>query len=600
MNRRWNKSWVFAAVASLALASGAAAQSVWTNQAGGDFNTAVNWDPNGVPGAGANAWLSGAAGIPGAMTISLSAAASVDRLWAHLGPIPELTFDLAGYQLTALTTNAATPLSKDSSNIDGAFRFLDDWTASGNMIVTSSAPGGVLQGNVLRGATLATAGPVNLTFAGSNLFVNLNGTSSHNYLFEESTGTVTFAAGVTVRSSRPFHVGNARNGGGALGDPNVTWLITDPGTTFTNINQFMYVGRGAGQTTLVVSNQASVYVGSQVWAGENAATTASWGTNGLGTILVTGTGSRFEASNNINLGTHMGNEEGTAGGFLFVTNGGLVRTSVRIVLGEARSHADVGTNAYALGRIHVSGAGSVAEIGTDWFIGMAGRGEAFVTDGGSVTSANIRIARGDTTQSAADKWTNAAPYGLLVISNQNSVVRSRDLELGASHSPNAQAHLIVADKAHLDIQRTDGNAQITLRASPDVRMTVSDALVTSSNLTANAGTTIRLELGGPSDDALIQLSGVLARNGTPNLEIGLLPGFSANVGSDIVLFSFASASGAFNGWTSGEDYVIGDYTFNYRETAGDIYLYTVIPEPGTLGLIAAGLGLAAILRRRRR
>ncbi|TAL06105.1 MAG: hypothetical protein EPO07_02400, partial [Verrucomicrobia bacterium] len=88
------------------------AQSTFTNTAGGDWNTAANWNPNGVPAEGTNAV------IASAVTVSYSApmaASSVGTVVARAAGV--LNIAASGFNVD---TNGLAVLSNPAIMVSGA------------------------------------------------------------------------------------------------------------------------------------------------------------------------------------------------------------------------------------------------------------------------------------------------------------------------------------------------------------------------------------------------------------------------------------------------------------------------------------------------
>jgi fibronectin-binding autotransporter adhesin len=124
-------------------------------------------------------------------------------------------------------------------------------------------------------------------------------------------------------------------------------------------------------------------------------------------------------------------------------------------------------------------------------------------------------------------------------------------------------------------------------------------LTVTGNVTFNAGSTAKIEIGGATAGQFDELivSGILAAGGT--LDVDLTGGFIPNIGQSFDVFDFASATGTFaldlpalpagRAWNTAALLTTGTLSVAAGATA--------IPEPGAACLLA--LGLAGTLRRRR-
>ncbi|MDZ4198348.1 MAG: PEP-CTERM sorting domain-containing protein [Kiritimatiellia bacterium] len=606
---------VMAAGIGLAMAGSVSAQLIsWTNTGGGLFQTPENWDPNSVPGA-ANVAAFNTPDVN--YTVTLNAPVTVNRIWIQ--PLGDLNFtlDLNGNTLTGTNTDNAF-----SNNVAWAGR-------THNVIVMSSAPGAVLSVPRLRVSNATATSTNNFTLSGSNLMVNLTG-SADNIFNHAGNGLIVFSDGVKVTSTWALQFA----AGGQTTHPNTTWILTDPGTVVTNSrpSTALIVGKsGTNMPTMIISNGAAFYASAAqtTQVGSGGDSTSSWATNANGRMIITGVGSHFTTTTFM-VSQSAGNAQltqagyaGTGGGFVTVEKGATVGFNALNLAGGHRSFDNLTvlvTNHWAYGEMIIRDTGSVVTATGSQQIGRGSQGAIYVLNGGQyqvADGANIEMARSWSSANLvvagvtnATFHTNVNAYALMVVSNPGSYVKARAVFVGgdamAGDDPQyGYGDVIVADNAHLKTVNT--SAGITLR--PRSSLTVSDALVESQTLIMASNTTLRIELGvrehlaaNHYTNAYINLTGALNLTGTVNLELAFLDDFDTSgltIGSEISLITMASQTGFFNGWASGVTTVShGGYDFLYNEYSDEIYL-SVIPEPGTLGLIAAGLGLAAILRRRR-
>ncbi|MDZ4200262.1 MAG: PEP-CTERM sorting domain-containing protein [Kiritimatiellia bacterium] len=616
-----NTRWLAVAGVGLVLASGVRAQNIsWTNTAGGSFGTAENWSPNAIPGATDTAVFTNQNAN---YTVTLNENATVTRIVVdplNISPLG-LTFDLNGYTLAATAT-----LTSLYNNVAGSLQ-------TRNLTIMSSTPGGVLTLPNLRSSSVQVTGTNNFTLTGSNLLVQITGASGDNNLNVTGHGLVLFSDGVTVTTTRPLLLGT----GSTVSHPTSMWIVTDPGTTITNsASSGLFVGKsGTNMPTMIISNGATYYVAATHTANlaQGGDSTTSFSTNANGRMIITGVGSHFTTTT-FNVTQRAGNGQltkagyaGTAGGFLVVEKGATVGVNALNLGGgiaAVNTRSVILTNDLAYGEMIIRDTGSVVTATGSQQIGRSGsQGAVYVLNGGQylvADGANIEMAR----STGADFLTNGLPagvtnwvyhtnvnaYALMVISNPGSYVQARAVFVGGDAVMSEPAYgfgdVIVADNAHLKTVNT--SAGITLR--PRSSLTVSDALVESRTLIMQSNTTLRIELGkrehlaqNHHTNAYIRLTGALNLTGTVSLELAFLDNFDTSgltIGSEISLITMGSQTGSFNGWESGVTMVShGGYDFLYNEYSDEIYL-SVIPEPGSLGLIGVGLGLAAVLRRRRK
>jgi hypothetical protein len=124
-------------------------------------------------------------------------------------------------------------------------------------------------------------------------------------------------------------------------------------------------------------------------------------------------------------------------------------------------------------------------------------------------------------------------------------------------------------------------------------------LTLTGSLTLNDGALLNYELGAPASSDLISMtSSTLYVNGQDFSDFSFTPLSGFGVGT-YTLIDANATSGSLGSNLTG---IIGGYRGTLGIVGGDLVLTTtVVPEPGTLALLfAAGLGLLARARRRRR
>ncbi|MDZ4200263.1 MAG: PEP-CTERM sorting domain-containing protein [Kiritimatiellia bacterium] len=586
--------WAIFAIVLFAFATVRAGDSTWMNAGAGFWHDSGNWH-NGVPGDPDIATVSMIGGSP---VIQLTNDASVLRFNGASG-VFDLTFDVNGYKFEALITN-------NTAGLEGLLLAYTGTTTQ-NVTLVSSAPNGIFEVNRIRAGTVGR--PLNLTFTGSNLTVNLNGLVGDNGFFSTGDGLFTISAGATMNALRPYLFA----AGGVASHPTATWLITDPGTMVTQTSASgLYIGKsGAGMPTMIVSNGAAFYglnITARVAQGGDSTSSYSPGANGK--LIITGVGSYF-TNTTLNVSEMAGNGtltksgyDGTGGGFVVVEQGAVLDISALTIgrgWGTFNTNTVLVTNTMAYGEVVVRGTGSVMKASGSQQIGRSSQGAVYVLDGGQYlvkAGANIELAR-----PSYSTYTNLNSYGLLVVSNAGSYVEGDKLLVGGDLVGNGEygyGDVVVADHARLKTLNATRGIELRPRSS----LTVSDALVESRTLVMESNTTLRLELGSRAhNQAYIQLTGALNAASDVTLQLAFLDDFDTSGlsnGDEVRLITMGSYLGGFSGWVNGVTTVVhGDYTFLFNEYASEIYLsVSAIPEPGTLGLIGAGLGLAALLRRR--
>jgi len=178
---------------------------------------------------------------------------------------------------------------------------------------------------------------------------------------KDSTGVVTIEKGGVVKLSSAFTMAKGA-------DSTATLNVTGAGSFFDGTSFVIDTGQGFVKVT-----DGGMIKSTTVGIGGNLAGVP---TVGSGTVLVSGAGSRWEASGNFYMSR----------GSLSVLDGGLVTA------GSMRIASGAGSEASAL----VSGLGSEIRASNTFDVGASGKGRLTVADGGTVTAQNgtgtIRIA----------------------------------------------------------------------------------------------------------------------------------------------------------------------------------------------------------------
>ena len=174
------------------------------------------------------------------------------------------------------------------------------------------------------------------------------------------------------------------------------------------------------------------------------------------------------------------------------------------------------------------------------------------------------------------------------------------------------------DAANLNMEIAEGSVAVffgsynggsnglgSVNAFGDLRPGNSPAIVNfGGDLLMSINTTTFIELAGlnPGEFDMLNVAGNLGLNGS--LDVQLLSGFQL---SNNMQFLFADIVGNRNGFFTGlnEGSLVGNYgghdlfiTYG-AGTGNDIALFTVVPEPGTAGLLGL-LAMGLLAKRRRR
>jgi len=327
-----------AVAALLLIPAVTSAQSMWTNPAGGNWNTPGNWS-SGVPAPGPTTSL--IFGAAGTQTATYAATNDIG--------VAGTAFDLNA--LTVNNTSGTVTIAGNPLNFTGTtptITIADAGTMIVNVPVTLAAT-----------TTVTGSGTGSFTFGGTV-------TGGTNNLLKTAAGPVTLAAGGTF-NQLSLRAGNTFATGGTL-------ALTQPNDPPANAASGLQIGSATGQTaTFTASGGAIVNVSENVYVGDAAGSTGTLNVQGPGTVLnnVGGTSGRFAVGN-------------AGAGALNITNGGTVNT---IQLFVARS-------AGGSGAITVDGAGSLLHATAQLSFGSTGLGTMTVQNGGSATSdSSINIGR---------------------------------------------------------------------------------------------------------------------------------------------------------------------------------------------------------------
>ena len=396
----------------------------WINPAGGDFGTASNWNPAGVPGASDTVIFD----LPGTKPVTVTAQnVSVARLLNHgmdlelhgslqvltRTPFPQLGFTVdQGGQL--LLNNGATLATEDgivsgSVFVSGAGT---KWTigTSGELDIGFLGGAGevvVVNDGSLNAQKSIKVGDVNAVAASSlrvesgglmqtpsctiekgNVLVTGQGLndsklqiSNLNVGGQMGPGSMLLENGGTV-NAHFVHVGDA------AGNPGDT--ITISGVDKGGLPSTLFVSGGTPLSTFNVFGGAGTQV--EVKDGGFLATDAISAIGdkaSVGKVFVHGKAGTTPASWDIFNLTFIGGQ--FVPSELVVKDGGRVRTFT--------NELDVGTLANDLGRVEVTGADSFLTVDT-LQIGGAGHGELDIEDGGFVQSVTGKVGQGGTAPSA--------------------------------------------------------------------------------------------------------------------------------------------------------------------------------------------------------
>jgi hypothetical protein len=213
-----------------------AAQIVWTNTAGGNWNAATNWSPNQVPGSADDAVITAS----GTYTVTLNASSNINSL-ALGGASGQQTLVNSGY---TLTLNQASVI-----NTNGIFSFVGSLSGTGLLTI---------QGQFIWNYGAINAGSV--VTVGANGLVSLTGASPHSlYGIMTNAGTIQLLNGsgdlvLNGSCQAAGAIGELVNLPGALVDVQGDISITSQCGTELMINQGVLRKSGGAGTTTISAN----------------------------------------------------------------------------------------------------------------------------------------------------------------------------------------------------------------------------------------------------------------------------------------------------------------------------------------------------------
>lgn len=286
------------------------------------------------------------------------------------------------------------------------------------------------------GSQLTTANALSLGYNGSGSMTIAGGGSAvtaFSYVgYDNSTGTVAVNAGGTWTNQGSLLLGYGGHGsltisgggqvttaGAELGveepGPNVlgtgTLTVTGVGSSFVSSGNLNVGQDGTG--TLNILAGASVTSG--------ILDSVGYGAQSTGMATVNGAGSLWHNTNNLFVGN-------SGNGTLTISGGGTVQT---------QQGGYIGFNAGSTGQVNVTGAGSQWNIALDGWVGFDGSGTLDITSGGAVSVGNdgLRIGSGGTGTATVDGAGSSLTStggiaiggqsnGTLTVSNGGSVVTS--------------------------------------------------------------------------------------------------------------------------------------------------------------------------------
>ncbi|MDZ4198712.1 MAG: PEP-CTERM sorting domain-containing protein [Kiritimatiellia bacterium] len=622
----------------------AEAQQIWTNTAGGFFHDPANWQTN-VPAAGERADFN----VNGTYLVTFTNDANAALQTANN---PNLTFDLGGFRFTRPNAIVNFDIGNNATLLvtNGVFDSLRTFGIAYGGTATSTSRVTIGQGAVWYQSNAVLA--VGYRYRGELHVVDggklLTDTAAGQIRIGRSEGGVNGTGLISVSgvgsvwtnmnvfsAANDIRIGNDAGGTGTV---NVT-----QGGLLVNMASHIRVGyAGVGSLNItsggVLDNRKSagwtyIYVGELAGA--------------EGTITVSGTNSALRLGTNY---LQVGQARG-AKGTVILEDGGTFSSERLTTVGHRSTEGlMIVRNGGLIDMIGVGSGGGIQVGGDDANAANGGYGRLILTNSGSkailadltaghrFSTGDVVIADGATVEMYRHVMigvaiTNASNLftakGSITVTGEDSVLKrytggailgdagSTSLGVGAGGwggwdlsgllLPNDSGHvrgeglLVVEDGGLVQV-----DSRISLFSNSTIR--IDGGRTISSNIGMETGSVFQVVLGladANAAQALMTSSGEVRIWGA-TLDVQLADGYTPAV-DDLFKLIDGSAfdSQVINRFSMNGSILADESTFSVGATdfridyfGGDVFL-TVIPEPGTLGLIATGLGLAAILRRRK-
>lgn len=531
--------------ASLALHLTSHAQNtVWSNAAGGDWNTAANWNPNFVPGAGTNAFMTN---LVAAYAVTYSA--------------PMTAASITSLSITNSTVAAAT------LNVNAA-----GFNVSGNI---SSRAGSKI--NVGSGGAIASG---SATFTGSgNLVIVAGAAVTNNGTL--GIGSSAPGTGAVTNNGGTLITGGVTIGASADGGPLV--LIGNNLSSLGNLS----IGRCGGGNSAPPGLASGVVVSNGVVTMTSAVLGAanSWGNLTVVGGVVTNTGDFILGRQST---TTRGGRFTQFGGTVVSTSAGGVRMNVNNASQISIVSVQGGTN---IAEGYVLGDSTVAN-GTVNFTnaGVMVLGGIGLSSSNSGTTLNVSLNNGGIFYAKAD-WVGSVP--MLLASSSTFTFNAGDLD-GTAHNISlygalrGTGHLNKTGAGTLTLNAANTNQGSTLVNGGALALAASGSLSNSTPLIVGSGTTLDVSAvsgGFVLNGAVPQkLSGLGSVGGTVTASAGAIidPGSNSLSGTLTFANDLVQAGNVINHLDAVGDKIVVTGLFNVSgtntfEVAGSIPPGTAYP-----------------------
>lgn len=617
---------VLAFAAVLAAAPAAAVDYVWTNPVSGNWNTAANWTPNGVPNSNAD---TATIAVAGTYTVTVNGGFTVKTL--TLGGASG-TQTLALPSTRSLVLNANTGTATMTVNASGVFE-----QSGGDLVGTPPVPQVAMNGlwnwtggNVTAGvavtigpaATLAAFGSLAKTLSGGGTVLTNNGTitlGGTQGMFVENNATLTNTANGLV--DLQAGVGIAQTGAGtstlnnagllrksvAIGGSVISLVaINNTGTIDVQTSTLLVTqpfGAGAVQST-GAGNALNAQAGATLTI--NAITSATFGgttfggtgvkTFGTGSVLHNYSGTIAATNTTINGGEHRGTF--TLNGELALHGGTMggsgsfdltIPAGATLILGGSGTKQLVGSGS----PVAITNSGTMRFNTTS---NLQGNNQALIqnTAGGLIeflggglgttgTASPSVLVNAGTVRFATPTTVSVASWSIVntgTISVQSSVLAwfganasfgqtAGRLELVGGNMSNQQ-HLSISGGVLAGTGTIQGLGAVNLSGPAQTRPGTSPGRLTFGGPITQTGT-LFVELNGTTPgtqyDQLVA-NGAVTLGGTLTVSLGFVP----PVGTEFRIIDKTSAGpvvGAFSGMPQGHVFIVNGVQLQISYAGGD-------------------------------